>query len=177
MKFVSFVVAFAVMVALTGRAVDHELARAEPPRLAATATHYQSKPLSWWVARAIANRREANQQRRNSQARGRTIRQLQRELRQRHEPSSVRAIALASVAYRVSFNTLYRKAACETGGTLSPFAYNRGSHASGLFQFLPSTWRSTPYGRYSIWDPYANALAAAWMHSPAVGRGGEWVCR
>jgi hypothetical protein len=39
----------------------------------------------------------------------------------------------------------------------------------------PSTWRSTPYGVFSVWSPYANALAAGWMH--LNGRGGEWSCQ
>lgn len=36
------------------------------------------------------------------------------------------------------------------------------SHASGLMQFLPSTWARTPFAAYgfSVWDPEANALAA-----------------
>jgi hypothetical protein len=103
------------------------------------------------------------------------LRQARRELRERHQPSSLTAIALASVAYGVDHQTLVRKARCETGGTFSPYAKNPNSTASGLFQFLTSTWASTPYGHLSIWDPYANALAAGWMHR--VGRGGEWVCR
>jgi hypothetical protein len=85
------------------------------------------------------------------------------------------AVHLACLTYRVSCVTLWRKALCETGGTLSPNARNRSSGAAGLFQFLPSTWRSTPFSRLSIWSPYANALAAGWMH--AQGRGNEWACR
>ena len=63
-------------------------------------------------------------------------------------------------------------ARCESG--LNPNAYNARSGASGLFQFLPSTWRTTPYAGYSIFDAWASANAAAWMWS--VGRRGEWVC-
>jgi hypothetical protein len=88
-------------------------------------------------------------------------------------PSVVEAINLACATYGWC-STLWRKADCETGGTFSPTAHNP-SGASGLFQFLGSTWRSTPYGRFSIWSPYANALAAGWMH--ANGRSGEWSCR
>lgn len=84
------------------------------------------------------------------------------------------AIGLACTAYGHCAD-LWRKARCETGGTFSARAYNPGSQASGLFQFLPSTWASTPYGRFSVWSAYANALAAGWMH--AHGRGGEWACR
>jgi uncharacterized protein YraI len=61
---------------------------------------------------------------------------------------------------------------CESG--LDPGAYNASSAASGLFQFLPGTWATTPYAASSIFDPTANANAAAWMWS--VGRRGEWVC-
>ncbi len=63
-------------------------------------------------------------------------------------------------------------ARCESG--LNPNAYNARSGASGLFQFLPGTWRTTPFASHSIFDAWANANAAAWMWS--VGRRGEWVC-
>lgn len=86
-------------------------------------------------------------------------------------PSVAEAINLAGATYGQTA-ALWRKARCESH--LNPRAQNR-SEASGLFQFLPSTWRSTPYGGFSIWSAYANALAAGWMH--AHGRGGEWVCR
>jgi hypothetical protein len=59
----------------------------------------------------------------------------------------------------------------ESGG--NPNAVNRRSGARGLGQFLPSTWATTPYARYSIFDPAANRAAVGWMLS--VGRGGEFV--
>jgi len=109
-------------------------------------------------------------------------RSLHRALRARQ--SSLEAIRLASIVYHVDFHLLYRRASCESMGmapaspaserTLNRYAKNPTSTASGLFQFLTSTWASTPYAGESIWSPYANALAAAWMVS--VGRGGEWVC-
>lgn len=92
----------------------------------------------------------------------------------------------AAIAHRVSFGTLLRKARCES--RLNPYAYfgnpgNRaplspqalGDRSAGLTQFKPSTWRTTPYRRRSIWSAKWNALAAGWMHR--VGRGGEWACR
>jgi len=79
----------------------------------------------------------------------------------------------AAIRYRVGWSMLRRKAWCES--RLRPWAYNAGSGASGLFQFLPSTWRTTPYGRRSIWSAKWSALAAGWMH--AHGRGGEGSCR
>jgi hypothetical protein len=159
------VLVFLAFVPLLGRAIDIEIATAggvEAREL------YQGKPIEWWARRTVQARKDAN-------ARARTIRRMRQELRRRYEPSSRRAIALASTAYRVSFATLYRKAGCETGWTFSPYAKNPRSSASGLFQFLVSTWATTPYAGFSIWDPYANALAAGWMHD--VGRGGEWACK
>jgi soluble lytic murein transglycosylase-like protein len=66
-----------------------------------------------------------------------------------------------------------RIAKCESG--YNPYAQNP-SGASGLFQFMPSTFANTPPGRAggSIWDPTANSQAAAWMYSQ--GRQGEWEC-
>jgi hypothetical protein len=90
------------------------------------------------------------------------------------DPNVVEAINLACATYGYC-STLWRKARCETGGTFDPRSHNPSSGAAGLMQFLPSTWATTPFGRFSIWSPYANALAAGWMH--AQGRGGEWECR
>lgn len=69
-------------------------------------------------------------------------------------------------------NWLYRIPGCESGW--NPYAFNP-SGSSGLYQFLPSTWRTTPYGWRSIWRAKWQALAAAWM--VLRGRTGEWVCR
>jgi len=83
------------------------------------------------------------------------------------------AITLAGATHG-NTSLLWALARCETGGTFSPTAKNPHSDASGLFQFMPSTFASTPYGGMSIWSPYANAMAAGWMI--AHGRRGEWVC-
>jgi hypothetical protein len=88
-----------------------------------------------------------------------------------HSPSVREAIGLSCATYGFC-SSLWRKAECESH--LYPLAHNP-SGASGLFQFLPSTFNSTPYRGLSIWSPYANALAAGWMHQH--GRGGEWVCQ
>ena len=82
-------------------------------------------------------------------------------------------IYAAAARYGQSGDAMMRVARCESG--LNPSAVNRSSGASGLFQFMPSTWRTTPYAGSSIFDPYANANAAAWMWS--VGRKGEWTCQ
>lgn len=127
---------------------------------------YRGRPASAWARRARSLQSVVAHQRRSA-------RRLRRELR---AAAPIReAIGLAAVVYRVPSSTLWRKALCETGGTLNPYSRNRSSNASGLFQFLPSTWRTTPFAGFSIWDPFASALAAGWMH--ARGRGGEWECR
>lgn len=115
--------------------------------------------MAWWRARAVFNRRQ--------------IMRLKRILRA--DMSVDEAIDLAATTYHVDAATLHRKAECESHK--NPHARNPSSSSSGLFQFLPSTWATTPYARFSIWSSYANALAAGWMHSPGVNRGNEWVCR
>lgn len=54
---------------------------------------------------------------------------------------------------------------CESNG--NPSAVNPYSGASGLFQFLPSTWATTApnagYGGASALDPEANIATAAWL--------------
>jgi hypothetical protein len=96
-------------------------------------------------------------------------RSLQRAIR--FDPEVTNAINLACTIYG-HCGELWSKARCESH--LWRYAHNP-SGASGLFQFLPGTWNSTPFGRFSVYDPYANALAAGWMHR--ADRGSEWVCR
>lgn len=67
---------------------------------------------------------------------------------------------------------LRRIPGCESGW--NPYARNR-SGATGLYQFMPGTWRTTPYGYLSITSARAQVRAAAWMLRQ--GRSGEWVCR
>jgi hypothetical protein len=57
----------------------------------------------------------------------------------------------------------------------NPYAVNRSSGASGLFQFLPSTWANTPQHASSPFDPVANAQAAAWLYHRSGP--GQWVCQ
>jgi uncharacterized protein YraI len=84
----------------------------------------------------------------------------------------VRIIYAAADRYGQSRSDMLRVAECESN--LDPFAVNP-SGSYGLFQFIRSTWRSTPYGNKDIFDPEANANAAAWMWSE--GRKSEWVCQ
>ncbi len=84
------------------------------------------------------------------------------------------AIYKAAQHWGVSYWYLVRLATCESG--LNPGAYNP-SGASGLFQFMPST-----YAAYaarigeggSLWNAYSNANVAAYMISQ--GQAYQWTC-
>lgn len=91
------------------------------------------------------------------------------------EPSVREALALASFVYGVPYRTLDRLALCES--RRNPRAVNTASGASGLLQFLPSTWAGNHFGRagFSVFSPYANALGAAY-HIKKYGTG-AWECR
>lgn len=65
-----------------------------------------------------------------------------------------------------------RVAKCESG--YNPNAVNPWSGTEGLFQFEPSTWRETPYGRDNVFDPRYNSLAAAWLYQRDGP--GQWQC-
>ena len=75
----------------------------------------------------------------------------------------------AANAYGVSFYTLMALAACE-----SNFNYNlvEYSGATGLFQYLPSTWDWIGMG--SIWSVHDQARTTAWAF--ANGLQSHWVC-
>lgn len=79
----------------------------------------------------------------------------------------------AAKKYGQSYSAMVRVARCES--VLDPCAVNKSGPYYGLFQFLKSTWKTTPYGDKSIWDPEAQALATAWMWKQ--GRKKEWACQ
>lgn len=72
---------------------------------------------------------------------------------------------------------------CESNG--DPDAVNPYSGASGLFQFLPSTWATTApqagWGGYSPFHPEANVSSAAWLANRYEELGSyywqAWSCR
>ena len=82
-------------------------------------------------------------------------------------------IRQAAADHGQSATDMERVARCESG--LNPYAIGGGGAWYGLFQFVPSTFAGTPYGDHGIFDPWANAQAAAWMW--AQGRKGEWSCQ
>jgi hypothetical protein len=56
-----------------------------------------------------------------------------------------------------------------------PNSVNTDSGATGLFQFMASTWSGTPWASKSRFDPVANAQAAAWLYK-TYGPG-RWSCQ
>jgi len=95
------------------------------------------------------------------------------------DPTSWRRRELIAVIYDAadrygqSREDMLRVARCESD--LVPTAVNGRGGSYGLFQFKPRTWLGTPFAEYDIFDPRANANAAAWMW--AQGRRREWVCQ
>jgi hypothetical protein len=78
------VVAALVTVAITVT-LKGEPTQIQPEAASAAAARetYQGKTINWWAYRAVRNRKEANQQRRNSEARGRTIKRMRAVARAR----------------------------------------------------------------------------------------------
>lgn len=93
--------------------------------------------------------------------------------RQWSERRIIEIIEDAARRYDQPRAAMLRVARCESG--LDPYAKNPDGPYYGLFQFLPSTWRSTPYANESWYDPKANARAAGWMWRE--GRRNEWACQ
>jgi soluble lytic murein transglycosylase-like protein len=89
------------------------------------------------------------------------------------EDEIVAIIREAARAFAQPEEDLLRVGRCESN--LDPRAVNPSGPYFGLFQFLRSTWASTPFADRDIFDPVANAHAAAWMWQQ--GRRGEWACR
>jgi uncharacterized protein YraI len=89
------------------------------------------------------------------------------------EDEIIAIIYAAADEWGLSRSDMLRVARCESG--LDPYNVTPPYQASGLFQFLPGTWASTPYADQDIFDPVANANATGWMWTH--GRRGEWVCQ
>jgi hypothetical protein len=68
---------------------------------------------------------------------------------------------------------------CESGG--DPNAYNPASGASGLFQFVPSTWLSASeeagWGGADVFDPEPNIAVAAWLYAAYETPWASWSCK
>lgn len=84
------------------------------------------------------------------------------------------ALRLASALYGVPIGELRSVGSCESH--LVATSRNRSSTAAGLFQFLSSTWARAGLPGFSVFDPYANAIAAARLVS-TDGSWREWSCK
>jgi len=134
----------------------------------APAVLYLGHGAEWWHWQTVlAERKLARLERK--------VQQLRAQVAQRLAPTAQEeyAIHLAAIAYGQSEAEMRRVADCESH--FFSGAYNSSSGASGSAQFLPSTFRSTPYGHLNIFEPLANSLAMGWMWS--VGRKNEWSCK
>jgi soluble lytic murein transglycosylase-like protein len=129
---------------------------------------YQGRTARQWASHAVANRRALNHAAMRLRAKRRELAALRASIRRRYAPTVTYAIRLASAVYGVDQS---RRVSCESHG--DPYAHN-SSGATGLLQFLGSTWRSTPFAGFSIYDPVAQTLAGGWMIR--AGRSGEWTC-
>lgn len=153
-------------------------AKDPPVRYLESKEMIQGKSIEWWYRRTQQARKDANARRATVLKQRREIKKLRKTLA--HDPSVQEAVALAAMVYpNFSQARAWRIIKHESWMTADPLhAYNRtsvnGCHATGLYQFLDCTFRSTPFGRagFSIYSPYAQSLAAGWMH--ANGRGCEW---
>jgi hypothetical protein len=78
-----------------------------------------------------------------------------------------------SAAYRISSAIPLAIARCESG--YNQFSKNKSSTASGVFQYLSSTWRNTPAGRQgiSVFDADANVKMA--VSSIAANGTAPWL--
>ena len=176
--------------ALALAAIGFGVTRPVPAAPTSSTRETRDDATRYWMSRARAAEAKARTLTRQAAAQRRAQRAALL-----HRVSSVEALRLAAISssadpseQQAMYRTLYALAACETTGTtgrrlpwppservLNHRAQNpTGEHASGLHQYLPSTWRTTPYAGESIWSPYAQALATAWMIKH--GRLREWSC-
>jgi hypothetical protein len=104
---------------------------------------------------------------------GVTLRQTRRVANKTFRRDARYAIDLASEVFGVSRSDMYAVAQCESPGLR--IHLRNASTASGLFQFLDSTWANQGVDGFAVWDPVANALGAARI----VAREGwkQWSCR
>lgn len=88
-----------------------------------------------------------------------------------------RVIRAAAGTWGADPSQLLRVAWCES--RYNPLAYNARSGASGLFQFIPTTWAANSvragFGGSSVFDPVANANVAAYMFRN--GQAWQWACK
>jgi len=90
-----------------------------------------------------------------------------------YSPSQQQVAAIIRAAagrYNQDGDRMVRVATCES--SLNPRAYDAGSGASGLFQFMPATFYG--HGGHDIWDAADQSNVAARMFSQ--GDAQQWTC-
>ena len=123
---------------------------------------------------AITAVTSVSEARKRERKRKRKSRDKTESCRIRHSEQEIHNfIAKAAKKYGQSENAMVRVARCES--VLDPCAVNRSGPYYGLFQYLKSTWKTTPYGDRDIFDPEAQSLATGWMWKQ--GRKNEWACQ
>lgn len=184
MKLLTAIIVVGIL-AVTGSAAVIATAKPEKPSVVT----YQGKTIKWWAKRAVKARTDANarkktinrwvmratEARTDANVRGVTILRLRKSVA--HNPTIDECIKLATIAYpKFTERRAWEIIKYESWMTNDPVhAKNPRSTASGLYQFLTSTFASTPYGQagMSIWSHCASSFAAGWMHQN--GRGREWA--
>ena len=76
-----------------------------------------------------------------------------------------------AIHWGASYADLRQLSGCETGRTWRTDLTNP-SGAAGLFQFMPGTWRSTPYASHSVYSAKWASFAGAWGRTHGV----TWSC-
>lgn len=98
--------------------------------------------------------------------------EVEAKCRQESAAKVRRYIKAAAKKYDQPYKKLLCVAQCES--SLNNCAVNKAGKTYGVFQYLDSTWRSTPYKKKSVFDAKANAFATGWMWKQ--GREQEWDC-
>lgn len=138
-----------------------------------TTDRYRGRTARQWYRLAVTRHNHARDLQRRLVARVLEVRSLRRSLR--HRPSVDEALRLAAITYGVPLSELRAVAWCESRHR--PTARHPGTSAGGLMQFLPSTWRRTPYRAENVFSAYANALAAGWLWRASGRSWRQWVCQ
>ena len=177
MKILTAIFVVITLIFVVGGATTATAEHDRNPVVTSKTVTYQGKTIKWWAARAVANRKKIIEHRKNAELRGATIQRLKKSLAS--NPTIEECVKLATIAYP-SLNESRAWAIIHQESRGNPRARNdeaiwNGEHAEGLWQFIPSTFQSTPYGKagMSIWSPCASSMAAGWMHEQ--GRGHEWT--
>lgn len=133
---------------------------------------YQGKTAQQWHHVALQRLKAREWFRSRLGAKTRELRSVKRQIGKLQPFTVSYAIKVAATAYGVSERDMHRVASCESGHSATA---SNGQYR-GVYQEGPMFERG-PFGQagFSVWDPLANALTAAWT----VAREGwkQWACQ